>query len=66
MHNWDSEYNFSVATANANVSDDGTDIFYGAGIQVAYNNLSARVGFTIYDLGGDDVDSINAGLAYKF
>ena len=66
LHNWDSEYNFSVATANASVSDDGTDIFYGAGIQVAYNNLSARVGFTIYDLGGDDVDSINAGLAYKF
>ena len=66
LHNWDSEYKFNVATANANVSDDGTDIFYGAGIQVAYNNLSARVGFTIYDLGGDDVDSINAGLAYKF
>ena len=66
IHSWESTLSVNAATGNANVTEDGTDIFYGAGIQVAFNNLSARVGYTIYDLDGEDVDSINAGLAFKF
>ena len=66
IHSWESTLSVNAATGSANVTEDGTDIFYGAGIQVAFNNLSARVGYTIYDLDGDDVDSINAGLAFKF
>ncbi len=66
IHSWESTLSVNAATGSANVTEDGTDIFYGAGIQVAFNNLSARVGYTIYDLDGEDVDSINAGLAYKF
>ena len=66
IHSWESTLSVNAATGSANVAEDGTDIFYGAGIQVAFNNLSARVGYTIYDLDGEDVDSINAGLAFKF
>ena len=66
IHSWESTLSVNAATGSANVTEDGTDIFYGAGIQVAFNNLSARVGYTIYDLDGEDVDSINAGLAFKF
>ena len=66
IHSWESTLSVNAATGSANVTEDGTDVFYGVGIQVAFNNLSARVGYTIYDLDGDDVDSINAGLAYKF
>ena len=66
IHSWESTLSVNAGTGSANVTEDGTDIFYGAGIQVAFNNLSARVGYTIYDLDGEDVDSINAGLAFKF
>ena len=66
IHSWESTLSVNAATGSGNVTEDGTDIFYGAGIQVAFNNLSARVGYTIYDLDGEDVDSINAGLAFKF
>ena len=66
IHSWESTLSVNAATGSANVTEDGIDIFYGAGIQVAFNNLSARVGYTIYDLDGEDVDSINAGLAFKF
>ena len=66
LHSWDSELNVTAATGNGNVTADGTDIFYGAGIQVAFNNLSARAGYSVYDLDGWDIESFNAGLAYKF
>ena len=66
IHSWESTLSVNAATGSANVTEDGTDVFYGVGIQVAFNNLSARVGYTIYDLDGEDVDSINAGLAFKF
>jgi hypothetical protein len=66
LHSWDSTFTVSGTTVAGSASADGTDIFYGAGIQVNYNNLVARIGYTIYDLDGEDVDSINAGLAYKF
>ena len=66
LHNWESTLSVNAATGSANISEDGTDIFYGAGIQANYNNLSARVGYTIYDLDGEDVESINVGLAYRF
>jgi OmpA-OmpF porin, OOP family len=66
LHSWDSTFTVSGTTVDGSESADGTDIFYGAGIQANYNNLVARIGYTIYDLDGEDVDSINAGLAYKF
>jgi OmpA-OmpF porin, OOP family len=66
LHSWDSTFTVSGTTVAGSESADGTDIFYGAGIQANFNNLAARIGYTIYDLDGEDVDSINAGLAYKF
>ena len=66
LHSWDTTFTVSGTTVAGSESADGTDIFYGAGIQANFNNLVARIGYTIYDLDGEDVDSINAGLAYKF
>ncbi|MBL6592437.1 MAG: porin family protein [Flavobacteriaceae bacterium] len=66
LHRWDSEFAVSSTTATASLNDSGTDIFYGAGIAVGFNNLTGRVGYSIYDLDGEDVTSINAGLSYKF
>ena len=66
VHNWDSELNITSTTATANADDDGSDVFYGAGIEVNLANLKGRVGYSLYDLDGEDVDSINVGLSYNF
>jgi len=66
LHNWESTFGVSVGTASADVKEDGTDILYGAGIEANFNNLVFRAGYSLYDFDGDDVTSINAGLAYKF
>ena len=66
LHNWESTFGVSVGTSSADVKADGTDILYGAGIEANFNNLVFRAGYSLYDFDGDDVESINAGLAYKF
>jgi OOP family OmpA-OmpF porin len=66
VHNWDSELNITSTTATANADEDGSDVFYGAGIEVNLANLKGRVGYSLYDLDGEDVDSINVGLSYNF
>ena len=66
VHNWDSELNITSTTATANADDDGSDVFYGAGIELNLANLKGRVGYSLYDLDGEDVDSINVGLSYNF
>ena len=66
VHNWDSELNITSTTATANADDDGSDVFYGAGIELNLANLKGRVGYSLYDLDGDDIDSINVGLSYNF
>ena len=66
VHNWDSELNITSTNTTANADDDGSDVFYGAGIEINLANLKGRVGYSLYDLDGEDVDSINVGLSYNF
>ena len=66
LHSWESDFAITAATGSGSLTTDGTDIFYGAGIEAAFEKLTARIGYTIYDLDGEDVESINAGLSYKF
>jgi len=66
VHQWDSELNITSTTATANADDDGSDVFFGVGLEVNSANLQGRVGYSMYDLDGEDVDSINVGLSYNF
>ena len=66
FHNWKSELNIIATTVSASADDSGTDVFFGGGIQVSLENLNGRVGYSKFDLDGDDVDSINLGLSYNF
>jgi opacity protein-like surface antigen len=66
VHNWKSELSITSTTVTASADEDGTDVFYGGGIQVSLENLNGRVGYSKFDLDGDDVDSINVGLSYSF
>ena len=66
FHNWKSELSITSTTATASADDNGSDVFYGAGIQVSLENLNGRVGYSKFDLDGDYVNSINLGLSYSF
>ena len=66
VHNWDSEFNVTSTTATANEGEDGSDVFYGAGIEANLINLKGRIGYSLYDLDGEDIKSVNVGLSYNF
>ena len=66
VHQWDSELSIASTTATANADEDGTDVFYGVGLEVNLVNLKGRVGYSMYDLDGEEVDSINVGFSYNF
>ena len=66
IHQWDSELNITSTTTTANADDDGTDVFWGAGLEASMMNLKGRIGYSLYDLDGEDIDSINVGFIYNF
>ena len=66
VHQWDSELSIASTTATANADEDGTDVFYGIGLEVNLAKLKGRVGYSMYDLDGEEVDSINVGFSYNF
>ena len=66
IHSWDAKFSITSTTATASADDSGTDVFFGAGIQVSLENLNGRIGYSKFDLDGDDVDSFNVGISYNF
>ena len=66
VHQWDSELNIASTDSTLNADEDGTDVFYGVGLEVNLANLKGRVGYSMYDLDGEEVDSINVGFSYNF
>ena len=66
IHQWDSELSIASTTATANADEDGTDVFYGAGLELSISNLKGRIGYSLYDLDGEDIDSLNIGFIYNF
>lgn len=66
VHQWDSEFKVSSTDTSATLDDDGSDVYYGAGLEVAISNFKGRIGYSLYDLDGDDIDSINAGFILNF
>ena len=66
VHQWDSEFKVSSTDTSATLDDDGSDVYYGTGLEVAISDFKGRVGYTLYDLDGEDIDSINAGFILNF
>ena len=66
IHQWDSELSIASTTATANADENGTDVFYGAGLELSISNLKGRIGYSLYDLDGEDIDSFNVGFTFNF
>ena len=59
---WDIESAFS----GLSVSEDGTDVAYGAGVRFNLGALQIRGEYEIYDLDGDDLAMLSLGVAWLF
>ena len=66
IHNWKSTLGITSTTATASEDEKGTDVYFGGGIELSFNNLVGRVGYTSFDLDGEKIQSTNFGLALKF
>ena len=66
VHKWKSTFGVSSTTVTASEDEDGTDVYFGGGIELSFDNLIGRVGYTSFDLDGDKIQSTNIGLALKF
>ena len=66
VHQWDSKFSVSSTDTTASLDDDGADVFYGAGLEVSMSNLKGRIGYSLYDLDGEDIDSVNVGFIFSF
>ena len=66
VHQWDSKFSVSSTDTTASLDDDGADVFYGAGLELSMANLKGRIGYSLYDLDGEDIDTINVGFIFNF
>ena len=66
IHNWTTTLGVTSTTVTASEDEKGTDVYFGGGLEISFDNLVGRVGYTSFDLDGDKVQSTNFGLALKF
>ncbi|MBL4763057.1 MAG: porin family protein [Gammaproteobacteria bacterium] len=67
LHRWEIDATVSGGSSFASATDDGVDIFFGFGADVAVNEkISIRAEYESYDVDGDDVDNISIGLVANF
>lgn len=60
-------WDLSASGPGGSLSDDGTDIMFGAGVSWRFMpQLSLRGEWERFDIGGDDVDLLSVGLQFAF
>jgi len=62
---WDSTLRISSATASADVSDDGSDLYYGFGLSGTFDNFIFSFSHTRYEFDQEDVDSNGLAISYR-
>ncbi len=64
FHIWDVDVSASSPLGKGTASEDGTDIFFGGGIEATvFDDWLIRAEYERYDFDGDDVDFISIGFA---
>ncbi len=67
LHYWEDDGKASSGVASYNVGDDGTDLFFGIGMNIAINDsLSARLEAERFKFDDDELDYFSIGLQYNF
>lgn len=65
-HRWDVDATVRGTTVSGNGSDDGVDLFYGAGVKANFNNISVGLNYNIYKLDDDEVKSMGLRVSATF
>ena len=66
-HRWSQDITVSSATAGANISESGTDMYFALGSDFPINDsFSARLEFEHYKGDAFDANAIGIGIAYHF
>jgi OOP family OmpA-OmpF porin len=67
LHRWDSEASESSTAGSGSLSDSGTDIFYGVGVQFSLTNqISVRLEAEEYKFDDEKARLVSIGFAYQF
>ena len=67
LHAWDVTGDVTTPDQRTEVEDDGTDVFFGAGVEIALiEQFRLRIEGEHYELDDEDVRSIGGSLLYRF
>lgn len=67
VHFWDAEGSVASSAGNASLTDDGTDIYFGGGVQFnIHENVAFRAEYERFKFDDEDVDYISGSLIFKF
>ena len=66
VHRWDVDATLSGTTVAGSGSDDGVDLFYGAGVKANFNNFSVGLNYNIYNFDSDEVKSMGLRVSAAF
>ena len=67
FHNWETDLKFSVGTASASLTTDGSDTMYGLGAEYKLNEqFSLIAGYDNYKLDSENVSFLNVGAKFQF
>jgi hypothetical protein len=66
VHRWDAKLGVNGTTANGEVTETGSDFFYGLGAKANFDNLSVGLNYTQYKFDSDKVKSWGLRASYNF
>lgn len=59
-------WDVDAAFQGSSISDDGSDLGYGAGLRFNVGSLQIRGEYEVYDLGDTDLSMLSVGIAWQF
>jgi len=70
VYNWTTDYTLETNTVSQDVSEDGTDIIYGVGLESAswikQGGIVSQLNWDRYSINGETIDVLAVGVSYRF
>ena len=70
VFNWTTDYILETNTVSQNVSEDGTDIIYGIGVEsgswIKQGGIVSQLNWERYSINGETIDVLAIGVSYRF
>jgi len=70
VFNWTTDYTLETNTVSQDVSEDGTDIIYGIGVEsgswIRHGGIVSQLNWERYKINGETIDVLSVGVSYRF